>query len=118
VLLAALTACGNGASAPASSSGTAAPGTAGVNLGQPAVAVSATDQLTFVPAAQPAHVGQVIQWSNIGSVLHTVTFDAYPSLSDASLQPAATWSVRFTQPGTYPYRCTIHPGMNGTLVVG
>lgn len=63
------------------------------------------------------HVGQVIQWSNIGTVLHTVTFDPYPSLSDDTLQPGATWSIKFSHPGTYPYRCTIHPGMNGTLVV-
>ena len=114
----ALAGCANGAPASSSSHAPiAGPGRAGVSLGSADVRVSATDQLTFVPATQHARVGQVIQWTNSGTVLHTVTFDPYPSLSDDALQPGATWSVRFTKPGTYAYRCTIHPGMNGTLVV-
>lgn len=111
-------ACANGA--PASSSSTAAasaPGTAAVALGQPGSRVSATDQLTFVPGTQSARVGQVIEWTNVGTVAHTVTFDTFPSLTDPSLAPGATWSIRFTRAGTYPYRCTIHPGMNGVVVV-
>lgn len=118
LLIGGIAACGNGATATQSSNGgTRVPGSAGVTLGQPGATVSATDQLTFVPATQTARVGQVIQWSNAGTVLHTVTFDAFPSLSDDSLQPGATWSVKFTQSGRYPYRCTIHPGMQGTLVI-
>lgn len=115
----AVAACANGAPSPPSTHGGAsAPGTAAVSLGQAGVHVSATDQLTFVPGTQHAQVGQVIEWTNIGTVLHTVTFDTYPSLTDDTLQPGATWSVKFTKPGTYAYRCTIHPGMNGTLIVG
>lgn len=117
VVLGTLAGCANGAARPSGNSGAAAPGTAGVSLGQASFSVSATDQLTFAPMTQHAHVGQVIEWSNVGTVLHTVTFDTYPTLSDASLQPGATWSVKFSKSGTYPYRCTIHPGMNGTLVV-
>lgn len=40
-----------------------------------------------------------------------------PYLSDPTLAPGATWEIKLTQAGTYPYRCTIHPGMNGMLVV-
>ena len=28
-----------------------------------------------------------------------------------------TYSVRFAQSGTFRYHCTIHPGMNGSVVV-
>jgi plastocyanin len=30
------------------------------------------------------------------------------------------WTVRFTQPGTFPYRCLFHDGegMKGTIIVG
>lgn len=114
-----LAGCANGEpAAPSSSGGSTAPGRAAASLGKASVDVSATDQLVFVPATQHARVGQVIEWTNTGTVLHTVTFDAYPALSDSALQPGGgTWSVRFTQAGTYPYRCTIHPGMNGMLVV-
>lgn len=114
-----LAACANGEpAAPRSSSGSTAPGTAAASLGNAAVHVSATDQLVFVPATEHARVAQVIEWTNMGTVLHTVTFDTHPALSDSTLQPGGgMWSVRFTQAGTYSYRCTIHPGMNGTLVV-
>ena len=31
--------------------------------------------------------------------------------------PYATYTLRFSKPGTYPYACLIHPGMVGKLVV-
>jgi plastocyanin len=81
------------------------------------VKISATTQLTFDPAMQTAHVGDVIQWNNTGSVGHTVTFDSEPSLSDPSLAPGGVWEVKFTTAGTYQYHCSIHPTMVGTIVV-
>jgi plastocyanin len=32
-------------------------------------------------------------------------------------QSSGTFRHRFEQPGTYPYECTIHPGMEGSIVV-
>ncbi len=113
----ALAACGNGGTSTASNGGGPSVGTAGVHLGTPAAHIAATDQLLFSPASQTLHVGDIIEWTNTGTVEHTVTFDSQPYLSDPALQPGATWEIRLTQAGTYPYRCTIHPGMNGTLVV-
>jgi plastocyanin len=114
-----LAACGGSTgNVPAtSSSGGASVGTAGVNLGTATVKISATDQLTFDPAMQTAHVGDIVEWSNTSSVMHTVTFDSQTSLSDPSLQPAGTWQVKFTTAGTYQFHCSIHPGMVGTIVV-
>lgn len=114
---AAAAACGNGGVGPSNAAGSPVVGTAGVSLGTPAVRIAATDQLQFAPSTQALHVGDVIQWTNTGTVAHTVTFDSQPYLSDPTLAPGATWEIRLTQAGTYPYRCTIHPGMNGTLVV-
>ena len=113
----ALTACGNGTSSTSAASGGPTIGAAGVRLGTPAVHVAATDQLQFSPSTQTLHVGDIVEWMNTGTVEHTVTFDSQPYLSDPTLQPGATWEIKLTQAGTYPYRCTIHPGMNGTLVV-
>jgi plastocyanin len=110
-----LAACG-GTSTPPSSAG-ASVGVAGANLGTPAVMIAATGNLTFDPAMQTAHVGDIVQWTNTGSVEHTVTFDSQSSLSDPSLQPGGTWEVKFTTAGTYQYHCSIHPNMLGTIVV-
>ena len=117
LLVVGLVACG-GSSSPATTSAPAASvGTAGANLGAATVMISATTQLTFDPAMQTAHVGDIIQWSNTGSVMHTVTFDSEPSLSDPSLDPGGVWEVKFTTAGTYQYHCSIHPTMVGTIVV-
>jgi plastocyanin len=112
----ALAACG-GSTSSSNSSPSVSVGTAAVSLGTAAVMISATGQLTFDPAMQTAHVGDIIQWTNTGSVMHTITFDAEPALSDPSLQPGATWEVKFTTAGTYQYHCSIHTGMVGTIVV-
>jgi plastocyanin len=111
-------ACANGGAASPSASGGSSAGTAGVRLGNPSEHVAATDQLVFVPATQTLHVGDIVQWTNTGTVPHTVTFDSQPNLTDPSdLAPGETWEVKLNHAGTFPYRCTIHPGMTGTLIV-
>jgi plastocyanin len=112
-----LAACGGSSSTATSGAPSASVGLAGGNLGTPTVTIAATGALTFDPAMQTAHVGDIVQWSNTGSVEHTVTFDAQPALSDPALEPGAAWEVKFTTAGTYRYRCSIHPNMVGTIVV-
>ncbi|HEX4755061.1 MAG TPA: hypothetical protein VH661_04830, partial [Candidatus Dormibacteraeota bacterium] len=73
-VIAALAACGNGAAGTPSASGGPTVGAAGVSLGTAAVHISATDQLQFSPSTQTAHVGDIVRWTNTGTVAHTVTF--------------------------------------------
>ena len=114
-VVAAVAACGGSSSTPPAA--TASVGSAGANIGAATVKISATDQLKFSPTSVTAHVGDVIEWTNTGTVTHTVTFDSQPSLSDPSLNASGTWEVRFNAAGTYAFHCTIHPGMTGTLTV-
>lgn len=115
-----LAACGNGAPESSSSgggSGGACPGTASASSsGSPDVSVQATDALQFAPNTATVKVGQVIQWKNTGSVLHNITF-SQSCLTDGAFQPGGTWSIKFTQAGSYDYQCTIHPGMTAKLTV-
>lgn len=111
-----LAACGGASSQPSASGGVSAAGSAGVNLGAAQAHISATDQLLFTPSQQTVSAGQVVQWSNTGSMQHTITFDSQSALSDPLLQAGANWEVKFTVPGTYTYHCTLHPGMTGTIV--
>jgi plastocyanin len=116
-------ACGNGTPETSSGGTGTAPcnGSAAVTFaGTPATTVAATDNLVFVPDSSSIAVGDVLEFQNTGSVVHTVTFqDNNDScMSDPTLAPGATWQVKFTQPGTYNYLCTIHaPNMKGLIKV-
>jgi plastocyanin len=116
-----LSACGNGPPevAGAGGGGGAPVGSAApTGLGTPAKTVQATADLKFVPTAVTTKTGEVIQWTNTGSVPHNVTFDTYQSLTSQTLQQGDTWQVKLTTAGTYPYHCTFHPGMDGQITVG
>ncbi len=118
-----LSACGNGpptvAGAGAGAGGGASIGTAAASgLGTPVASVQATADLVFNPTSSSVKAGGVVQWTNTGSVPHNVTFDQDGSVSSQTMQQGDTWQVKFTTAGSYPYHCTFHPGMDGTVTVG
>jgi plastocyanin len=120
-LVLALSGCGNGPPevAGAGGGGGATIGkAAATGLGTPAKAVSATADLKFDPTSITVKTGDVIQWTDTGSVPHNVTFDSYPDLTSQNMAQGDTWQVKITVAGTYPYHCTIHPGMDGQITVG
>jgi plastocyanin len=114
-----LFACGDGppsSGTPAACNGTAAASSLGTATA--ANTIDATDNFVFVPDSTNASVGDVIEFKNMGTIVHTVTFQDSNDgcLTDPTLAPGATWQVKFTQPGTYNYLCTIHaPNMKGVI---
>lgn len=71
--------------------------------------------MSFRPARLIVAVGDPVTWSwEDGDVPHDVTFDDGPA---SPLQDTGTWTRTFDEPGTYPYVCSIHPGMTGTVTV-
>jgi plastocyanin len=71
----------------------------------------------FSPANLTVKVGKTVTWVNKDTVTHTVTSDG-SSLFDSGFMPTgSTFRFTFTQAGTYPYYCTVHPYMKGTIVV-
>ena len=57
-------------------------------------------------------------WTNEDDVPHTVTIKSGPeSFDSGTLQKGATFEHTFTKPGTYEYKCSIHPSMSATVVV-
>jgi plastocyanin len=48
-----------------------------------------------------------------GDTPHNVTFAHRHSRT----QKSGTYTLRFAQAGTYRYHCTIHPGMDGRIIV-
>jgi plastocyanin len=70
----------------------------------------------FAPTATTVTVGTTVRWKNLDGEPHTVrSVDA--SFASGALDQNDSYSVKFDKPGTYKYVCSIHPQMNGTIVV-
>ena len=78
----------------------------------------AIKNFAFAPAALKVRAGTTVTWTNQDSDPHTVT-STQPGgpLHSAALTSHATYSYRFTKPGTYAYLCTVHPFMTATVEV-
>ncbi|HEV8360710.1 MAG TPA: hypothetical protein VGR28_09680 [Candidatus Thermoplasmatota archaeon] len=69
--------------------------------------------LAFAPAAMVAQPGETVTWYGFG---HTAT--ALDGAFDFDLGGTASWTVpEGAGPAVHVYRCVIHPGMLGVLVV-
>ena len=79
--------------------------------------VQETDLLQFQPPTTRVMTGDVVEWINVGSVAHNVTFDQDPGITSGTMNHGDRHQVRFLMAGTYRYHCTFHPGMDGVVTV-
>ena len=72
---------------------------------------------SFSPNPASARVGQKVIWRNSDALPHTAT--ANGGAFDTGIVSAGTSSaaVAMGAAGTFPYHCTVHPSMVGTLTV-
>ena len=75
--------------------------------------VSAQDNF-FDPAKVTIGAGEKVKWTNGGSTDHTVKFKGE---KNKIIAPGETTDKKFKQTGRFPYRCTLHAGMDGKVVV-
>lgn len=72
----------------------------------------------FDPAKVMVNVGTTVVWTNNDNVPHTVTSDPNGAIfASPAIQPGETFSATFKVVGNFPYHCSIHPNMQGTIVV-
>lgn len=75
----------------------------------------------FTPATVHPDIAGNVKWVwKSGGVTHNVTFEN--AINGSGDKSSGTFTVPFTTPGTYRFRCTIHStafgnGMHGTVVV-
>jgi len=74
------------------------------------------DNFSFSPASITVPVGTTLTWTNRDDIPHTVVSNDKKFKSKA-LDTDEKFSFTFTEPGTYPYFCSIHPKMVGKVVV-
>ena len=76
------------------------------------------DNFTFSPAEVKVKVGDTVTWTNHDDIPHTVTDAAQPrAYKSVALDSGDSFSHVFAMPGTYRYFCSLHPNMQGTVVV-
>lgn len=115
ILAAALSACGGSSSSPASPSPSSPSRNAGntIIIGSGA-SVATTAAFGANPLTVP--VGTTLTWQNEDNTAHTSTANTN-TWNSGNIAPGASFSVTFTQAGSFPYHCTVHPNMVGMVVV-
>ncbi|MGH8622227.1 MAG: cupredoxin domain-containing protein [Burkholderiales bacterium] len=80
--------------------------------------VQATPAIAFQPPRVEIRVNGTITWA-FGAVPHNVIFAATAGrpADIPGFNQNTSVARTFTAAGTFPYECTIHPGMRGTVVV-
>jgi len=70
----------------------------------------------FIPQAVAVRRGDTVVWHNKDPFPHTATAAAGGPASPI-IAAGARWTYKATRRGSYPYVCTLHGTMTGTLVV-
>lgn len=79
-------------------------------------AALAIRNFTFQPPALRVSSGTTVTATNFDAATHTWTSDE-GAWDSGNLARDATFSRAFPTAGTFPYHCTIHSSMKGTIVV-
>jgi plastocyanin len=83
---------------------------------QPASAEVKVDNFSFGPAILTVAVGTTVTWTNRDDIPHTIV-STDKIFKSKVLDTDEKFSFTFAKPGTYPYFCSIHPKMTGSVVV-
>lgn len=116
ILLAALclTACGSSSSSTSPTTPDPAPaGSTTVTIVSGASTLTST---AFAPSPVTVAVGTTVSWLNSDTTTHN-SIANNGAWTSTSLAPGNRFNFTFTTAGSFPYHCSIHPGMIGTITV-
>ena len=85
----------------------------GVLAADHAVAISGS---SFSPREITVAVGDAVTWTNSDQIHHTATADG-GSFDTGALSNTESGTITFSAAGSFPYHCSIHPNMTGTITV-
>ncbi|AGW95382.1 hypothetical protein N234_35555 [Ralstonia pickettii DTP0602] len=74
------------------------------------------DSIRFDPQELTVKAGDTVVWINKDPFPHTVTAQA-GDFDSKTIATGKSWKYRATKAGVFPYVCTLHPTMKGTLRV-
>jgi len=70
----------------------------------------------FSPGTITVTANTTVTWTNKDGVAHTVTSNT-GIFDSGTINANGTYSHLFSTAGSYPYFCSVHPSMKGTVVV-
>jgi plastocyanin len=70
----------------------------------------------FEPANLTIALGKTVQFTNVDEEPHTATATD-GAFDSKALDTDQTWRYRAMKPGVFPYICSVHPFMKGTVTV-
>ena len=106
-----LSACGSSSPSPSAPS---TPTTAAVSI---PVGARTLGTSSYAPNPITVTSGTTITWTNNDTIAHTSTSDTAGVFASGSIPAGGTFTFTAQTKGTFPYHCTFHSGMVGTLVV-
>jgi plastocyanin len=75
----------------------------------------------YVPSTITVKKGEKVTWLNDDVAFHSITSGLYDNPSDlfdsGHLDPGEKFSITFEDKGVFDYFCTLHPWMDGQVVV-
>ena len=75
------------------------------------------DNFAFTPNVLTITQGTTVEWTNHDDMPHTVVSDDKAAFKSKVLDTDDRFTFTFTEPGSYPYFCSLHPRMTGKIVV-
>ncbi len=77
----------------------------------------AMKDLEFLPDQLTIKVGDKVTWRNDESLDHNVVAQKRAKFQSRAFGKGGTYTFTAKKPGTIDYVCTLHPGMDGQLIV-
>jgi plastocyanin len=71
----------------------------------------------FNPGTVNISPGDVVIWKNTSGTSHTSTSDT-GKWNSGTILGGASYKHKFRKAGSFPYHCSFHPQMTGTVIVG
>ncbi|QLE74624.1 copper-binding protein [Streptomyces rectiverticillatus] len=71
----------------------------------------------FDPQNVTVNLGDSVRWINNHNIDHTATSDDGRTFDSGVIPVGRSFTHVFRARGTFPYHCTIHPSMRGTVTV-
>ena len=75
------------------------------------------DNFSFAPATLTVPAGTEVTWVNHDDIPHTVVSENKATFKSHALDTGGKFSFAFSEAGTYPYFCSLHPKMTGKVIV-